>query len=197
LQNDRLAYNLGNAYLKHGDLGHAILWYERARRLAPRDPEILFNLNFARSQLKDEPVQRDHVLVDVFFFLKSFFSPRIIQQAALIANALFWLGLAVWSSKRHPMIRAWPAAALLGVILFTPTAAYLGYQDTWVVKGVILPEEQAVRSGFDDRSSTLFILHAGTMVRIEDSKNDFVRIEYTPEAIGWIPQDSVGMISAQ
>ena len=33
----RLFYNLGNACFKSGLLGEAILWYERARRLAPDD----------------------------------------------------------------------------------------------------------------------------------------------------------------
>ena len=41
--NAALFYNLANSYLKSGDLGRAILWYERALELSPRDPDLKFN----------------------------------------------------------------------------------------------------------------------------------------------------------
>src|SRR5882724_4891553 len=44
-------YNLGNAWFRQGKLGLAILNYERARRLTPRDPDILANLKFAEQRL--------------------------------------------------------------------------------------------------------------------------------------------------
>src|SRR5216684_895 len=44
-------FNLGNAYFRQDKLGQAILNYERARRLAPRDPDILANLKFAERRL--------------------------------------------------------------------------------------------------------------------------------------------------
>ena len=44
-------YNLGNAWFRQGKLGLAVLNYERARRLAPRDPDILANLKFAQQRL--------------------------------------------------------------------------------------------------------------------------------------------------
>ena len=37
----RLEYNLANTEYKRGRLGEAILHYERARRLAPADPDIV------------------------------------------------------------------------------------------------------------------------------------------------------------
>ena len=40
-----LYYNLGNAFYKTGQLGPAILYYERARRLAPRNDDINQNLS--------------------------------------------------------------------------------------------------------------------------------------------------------
>ena len=48
--NGKLYYNLGNAYLKSGDVGRAILWYERALKLMPHDPDLRFNINYARSK---------------------------------------------------------------------------------------------------------------------------------------------------
>ena len=47
-----LYYNLGNAYYKAGMLGPAMLFYERAARLAPRDEDIAENRGLLRSLLR-------------------------------------------------------------------------------------------------------------------------------------------------
>src|SRR4029077_19623718 len=47
-------FNLGNAYFRAGNPGRAILNYERARRLMPRDPDLHANLGFARPGGEDE-----------------------------------------------------------------------------------------------------------------------------------------------
>src|SRR5436190_1490210 len=44
-------FNVGNAYYRAGQLGRAVLNYERARQLAPSDPDILANLKFAEEKL--------------------------------------------------------------------------------------------------------------------------------------------------
>lgn len=49
-----LFYNLGNAYYKLGDSGRAILNYERAALLAPRDADVYANLAMARAQVVDK-----------------------------------------------------------------------------------------------------------------------------------------------
>jgi tetratricopeptide (TPR) repeat protein len=43
-------FDLGNADLRLGKTGEAILNYERAKWLAPHDPDIIANLRFARKQ---------------------------------------------------------------------------------------------------------------------------------------------------
>ena len=43
-------FNLGNADLRLGKIGDAILNFERAKWLAPHDPDIAANLSFARKQ---------------------------------------------------------------------------------------------------------------------------------------------------
>lgn len=48
-QSAPLHYNLGNANFKAGNIGHAILHYEKARALTPGDPDIAGNLRFVRN----------------------------------------------------------------------------------------------------------------------------------------------------
>lgn len=49
VRDPRVLYNLGNAYFKTNKMGRAIQCYRQARRLAPRDQDIEFNLVFARN----------------------------------------------------------------------------------------------------------------------------------------------------
>ncbi len=47
-----LWFNLGNARFKSGQIGLAITAYREAQNLAPRDPDIRANLQFARNQVQ-------------------------------------------------------------------------------------------------------------------------------------------------
>ncbi len=48
-----LFFNTGNCYLKLGQKGYAVLYYEKAKRLLPQDPDIEHNLKHVRGLLKD------------------------------------------------------------------------------------------------------------------------------------------------
>ena len=49
----KLYYNLANAYFKQGEIGKAILYYNKALRIAPASDDIRHNLAIAESQTKD------------------------------------------------------------------------------------------------------------------------------------------------
>ena len=49
---DALYFNMGNAFFKGGQIGRAIAAYVQAQRIAPRDPDVRANLQFARNQVQ-------------------------------------------------------------------------------------------------------------------------------------------------
>ncbi len=51
-----LYFNLGNAFYKTGNATYAILNYERAKKLAPNDEDIKYNLDMAHTQIVDNIV---------------------------------------------------------------------------------------------------------------------------------------------
>ena len=53
-ESGELYFNLGNAYYKSGSIQKAILNYERARQLLPRDEDVQFNLQLANLQVVDK-----------------------------------------------------------------------------------------------------------------------------------------------
>src|SRR5262249_15505580 len=83
-------FNLGHADLKAGDVGRAVLAYERARRLAPGDPDVRANLAFAREQNgeDDEPPRWTRV---AFPLATVWPSDTVLAVAAAAWWALFLL----------------------------------------------------------------------------------------------------------
>src|SRR5690606_5719538 len=49
-----LYYNIGNAYYKLDDIPSALLYYEKALRLAPGDEDIRFNIQLASLKTVDK-----------------------------------------------------------------------------------------------------------------------------------------------
>jgi tetratricopeptide (TPR) repeat protein len=195
VKNSRLFYNLGNAYLRNNDLGHAILWYERALKLAPDDPDLRFNYEYALSQVKDERDDKDISVFRILFFWKHALSAETIRLTAIILNAVFWLAVILRLIQKKKKILRIPAYLILvPAVIFTLTAFYNYYEESHLRQAVILPPEVSVRSGLTDDSTELFILHAGTRVRIEKEKDEFFRIYFSEGKIGWIKKEAAGVI---
>ena len=62
------------------------------------------------------------------------------------------------------------------------------------IHAVILPASVPVRSGFTDSATQLFVLHAGTKVRVERQSDDYLLIQYTKDKIGWVKKADAGVI---
>lgn len=192
--NGQLYYDLGNAYLKSDRLGPALLWYERANRLIPGDPDLQFNLTYARSLTKDAVDESGPSLVRIFFFWKYQLSHRTVIVLAIVSSFLFWgIVAARLVTGRRRLARAAILAAIPALI-FTLTAMFNFYEAAHTRHGVVLPEEIAVRSGLDKGTTQLFSLHAGARVTIVKALKDHYQIRFSADKIGWVAQDAVGVI---
>ena len=194
VDNGHLYYNLGNAYLKNDDIGRALLWYERARQRIPDDPDLRFNYDYALTQTKDEKGLQTSPLLRILFFWKFQLSPASVRWLAVTLNAFFWIGLATLAIRRKPLLRPVVVLLALGSILFSATAIFNYLEASRIRYGVILPAEVSVRSGFSDSATQLFLLHAGTKVRVERESDSHVMVRYTAEKIGWLKKGDVGVI---
>ncbi len=95
VDNGKLFYNLGNAYLKNDDLGRALLWYERALKRIPDDPDLRFNYDYALTLTKDERGQKESPLLRILFFWKYQLSHSSVRWMAIFLNAALWTALSV------------------------------------------------------------------------------------------------------
>lgn len=194
IRNGDLFYNLGNAYLKNQDIGHAMLWYERALKLMPHDPDLKFNHKYVLTLVKDEKEDARLPVLRVIFFWQHLLSDKTIRRTALIFNLLFWLILSLQALFRKKILKITNNVILILTIVFTLTSFYNHYASKYLKQAVILPDSVAVRSGLTKDATELFVLHAGTKVKIDKYNKNFCRIYFSDGKIGWLKISEVGVI---
>ncbi|MDX9788830.1 MAG: hypothetical protein RBT11_18780 [Desulfobacterales bacterium] len=194
IRNGKLFYNLGNAYLKKGDLGPAVLWYERAMALISGDPDLQFNLSYAKSLVKDEGGEAPSPVFQVLFFWKDMFRLNVLQWTGILLNGLFWLLLGLTRVFQKSVLRSFCYGALILSVLFLGTAGWRMAETKYHPKAIILPAAVAVRSGFAPESTELFELHGGTKVAVEKQSPGFLKIRFSKDKIGWIADTAAGII---
>ena len=85
IESGHLFYNMGNAYFKKGELGQAILHYEKAKRLIPRDSDLKLNYKFALSQINADTAKISASLIEKIFGVLGFWDlPNSIKLILLL-----------------------------------------------------------------------------------------------------------------
>ncbi len=200
IRNPALYYNLGNAYFQIDDYGHAILNYQRAAELAPRDREIRANLILARNQSIDAFKDTPNGPLDSLSGLTS--SWLSLDENAVSVLAI-WFALTtllfIYRQLKHVSLRQSLKLIILVLLLILLTSsASLGsriYLEQTHSDGIITAPVITVSSDPDIAFGSNIQLHQGTQVELLDTLGDWVRISLPGNIVqGWIPLDSVEAI---
>ena len=194
-----LFYNLGNSFYKGGNYAKAIVNYERAIKLNPQDDDIQFNLRLARMNTVDkiEPIPK--LFYEQWWdrFIGSFSSDTWskIGIAACWITLLF-AGIYIFSNSVFLK-----KTGFFGGLLFGFSAAFIlitgKIQHTHVYDyktAVIIETSAYIKSSPDEKSTNLFMLHAGTKIEIVDELQGWKKIRIANGNIGWISNNDVEVI---
>lgn len=209
--------NLGNAYAKAGDNGHALICYVRALRLNPGNAEAKANINYIESKVADaNKSEIKNKKLSVAQDSPSFFTSvkRFIAQDHLsntwaawcVVSFLLFIGcLAVYIFTRNVIARKvgfFGGMVCLALFVLTLTFAFMAasYHSN---EGVIIGNKVKLRSDPNVTSKeNATALTRGTRMSILDSvpldgaKADWYKVRLNSDFIGWIPADdfeSIGM----
>jgi tetratricopeptide (TPR) repeat protein len=198
IEDPRVEYNLGNTEFRRGNLGQAILHYERAKRLDPTDPDILDNLRFARSHRLDrvpEPVRPE--AIEWLVGLQDRLGP---DRQAWLAVAVLWL---VCASVAFALSRAgrwnagygWLVAALVLVIVLLGASWYATYER---LEGgstaVVVQRVVEVLAGPGQNNATLATVHEGLAVEIWGQRSEWIQVRMPNGVSGWVPKGAVEVV---
>ena len=192
----KLYYNLANAYFKKGENGKAILYYNKALRIAPSQEDIRHNLALAEAQTKDR------IAVVPEFFLNRWLRTvrnsmsctawsvlSIVSLAILLAFGLMFL-----LASRLGVRKAGFYGALVALLLLIATTSFaissrndmLSHEEAVVMASAI-----SVKSSPDRSATDLFVLHEGTKVKLLTEVDEWVEVVIADGKKGWTERKNI------
>jgi len=194
-ESGKLYYNIGNCYFKQDDLGRAILNYERARRLIPRDADLDANYTYARTLIK-EPEMRTHQ-VWIWRIVHFFTAPFTLDELTLFASVLFGIVLIVSGCfiLERCSRRTYSIALIITVLIFGVVIAGIVDRSNAIDRdAIIVTKEITARFGPFERATMHFTMYEGMQVRIVEKKGFWYKIKRVDGNTGWIPKDAAEII---
>lgn len=192
--NGALYYNAGNAWFKAGDIGRAMLWYERALIRMPHDPDLTYNHAYVSGLVRDKVDDRPSPIVTVLFFWKDLIGVQTIQILAIVLFAVFWVLRIVAMLRSGRSMKGAHWVVLGFALVFMLTASFDYYQARFHPRATVLADTVSVRSGLSDDATELFVLHSGTRVDVDDERRGYVKIRFSGDKIGWVKKELIEFI---
>jgi tetratricopeptide (TPR) repeat protein len=186
-----LCYNIGNAYFKQNILSKAILYYERAMKLRPGDPDITHNLALANAMTIDKIEAVPEFFV--FTWVKNIRAGAGADTWAWLSIILFALCLLLFGLflfARPVTLRKCSfflsVLILLGSVQCGIFAYYQKKELHDTSAAIITPAVITVKSSPDASGKDLFILHEGTKATVLETLGEWQCIRLADGKQGWI-----------
>ncbi len=198
LASSELYYNIGNTEYKLGHIGKAILYYEKAKLLAPNNKSINTNLNIAREKVESDILEiPDFLPVRLWRGMAKTISPGMWIVIQAIMGGLFLYGIFLFynNADRSQKLKS-IGIALLGLILLLvsysagKTAHNLLHLHD---KGIVI-ESSTMYSAPDSRSEEIESLADGVKVNILDTIDVWYKVELMNKNTGWIEVQTIERI---
>ena len=181
-------FNLGNALFRQEKYGLAVLNYERARQLAPRDPDILANLKFARQRLgADEPER---------FWKTAIASSTLVEWSRYEWVAMWLTVLAVAGCVWLPRVRAgMMLVAIVAGLVTLATAGVLVIELRAAPAAVVVAGKTEARFAPSADATVHFQLPEGAKVCIREDRGAWVYVERGDGQQGWVRTDVIERVA--
>lgn len=194
-----LYYNIGNTYFKLNLIPESILFYERALKLAPRDENIRFNLELARTRTVD----KIESVPELFYvrWYKSLINYFDADGWGILSMAVFILSLVLaafflLTPKRWLRVLAfYSALVFLFFSIATFALAYSQHHERMnQAEAIVFDPSVTVKSSPSEASIDLFVIHEGTKVRITDQVGEWFEVRIASGSMGWLRSVTVEKI---
>lgn len=192
-------FNIGNACYKKNDIPSAIYYYEKARKLAPGDDDINFNLKLANTKIVDKIEN----VPELFFYrwwknIRDWYSPDGWAKICLIFTVLFFIFTSLYLLLKKIIARKISFWMALLILICTGLSLTFAHQ-SWQIRNnqkeaVIFNPAVNIKSSPDDNSVDIFVLHEGTKVTLTDNLGEWYKIMVANGSVGWVKADVMKII---
>lgn len=181
-----LLYNLANCHYQLGDFAEALVCYERARRLAPRDSDIRENLNHVCRKLVLPEIGGSENPFELLISWRDIARPDEWLLTAAFIWMLIWI---IFAFRRQFISGKWIfASTILSLLFFLNILAYFSQlRSTYSTKSAVVLEKNIPVYTLPSENSRVaeLRLNPGEEFCIEEERHDWIRIR-TGVAEGWV-----------
>jgi tetratricopeptide (TPR) repeat protein len=199
LESAQALYNLGNCYYRTNEIPKAILYYEKAEKLTPADPDIHYNLQLANQKIIDKSTSDTPVFI--YSDWKKFENNFTEKQWALICISILCLSLlffALYLSFSRILVKQlffWSGFTMVFLFLFAFFIANQQYDtlnshDT----AIVMSSSITVKGAPEENATQLFVLHEGTKVWIVKNEGEWTEIKLSNGNQGWLNSSDISEI---
>lgn len=196
---DKVYYNLGNAYFKCDRLAPAILNFERALQLNPRDADARFNLEMCQARIVDkiDPIGM-FLIVRWYHSLGNLFNSNGWAYISISLFLLFIGCLFAYFFARRRWLKK--SGFFVGILFLTFSvlslvyAAQSSHRITNPDEAILFTLSVTVKSSPDKSGTDLFVLHEGTKMKIRSVLGDWSEIELEDGNVGWLLSKEIQII---
>ncbi|MDP8299086.1 MAG: tetratricopeptide repeat protein [Candidatus Tantalella remota] len=187
-----VCYNLADSYFKSGQLGRAILNYERALELLPRDADVNANYRFARARIKGKIVPEKGFWA--WWALRVYDRNFTVDELTMLSSgmyvfALLFLTVALIRVNGRTYFLA--GTALLVVFIVFNSAVIWHKYDRMKTGGVMVKSRVEAMFGPFESATKFFDLYEGMRVDVLKKKEDWYKVRRADGKAGWVREDTV------
>lgn len=180
-------YNLGNTYFHLNQNAKAILYYEKAKKLAPTDAAIEHNLNLVNNKVFNKIEFSKEFFVVKWF--KNLVNNNTSHDWSILFLIFLWIGITAivfTFFRKNNFISKIGKLALFVAIIFA-WFTYKSYQNETTDKYAIITTANAFYKSkpVESMNASTAIL-AGTKVEILDTDKNWHKIKLSNDKTGWI-----------
>ncbi len=198
-ESPELYYNLGNAYAKLDELGEAVYYFEKAKKLAPDDEDIQNNLFFVKNMVVDDITPLPEIGLNAF--LNKISTQLNVNQWAKLAvgmSVLFVLMFLLYHFTYQSLLkRIFFTGILLAIFLFSASIYFAFHQDNYLKnnqEAIVFVNEVTIKSEPLDKGENIFLLHEGTKVVVLETVDNWKKIKIADGKVGWIKSDKIRVL---
>ncbi|MFT7588711.1 MAG: hypothetical protein ACI959_000923 [Limisphaerales bacterium] len=192
-----LYYNAGNAYYKSGELGKAILNYEKARKIDRRKADVQYNLELAYLRQPD----REPDAIPLNIFGKTWRGITGIMSSgewSMSTIVLWWLALSgiviYWFINRVYLKKAgffmFLVALGLGILTLIFSIGKRGIEKH-DQHAIIMSPSAVIKSAPSHEATDLYILREGFKLRVTDKAGTWTKVMLTDGNTGWMEEKAL------
>lgn len=192
--NPSLQYNLALCYDHAGDVGHAVLAYERCLRFSPRSSDARHNLDLLRESHSLPAVSMVGKSLPAFTAWLSateWQSLCLLAAIVMIGGAWWWVLHASHQSRVLPL-----SVTMVGLFLMMGSIVILQFREREEKRAVITAADISLLLSPFPSAEVITTCPPGSMVMVEQTQGSFLYGEMLPQGTkGWLPRSAVQQVS--